>query len=292
MDFTLTIYQQLLESLLAKNYQFVTVEEYFSLSHLVASSQSRPVSNSLPRSLVLLRHDVDRKPENSLRMAKLEHELGVKATYYFRTISQTLKPEIIKEIAELGHEIGYHYENLSEVSKKEKVNPMKYSHSSNFIGQESKKELFDLAIKNFEINLEKLRKYYPVKTICMHGSPLSKWDNRDIWNKYDYRELGIEFEPYFDINYNEFYYITDTGRRWDGEEMSIRDKVKSEIQWPQYHSTNEIINALKESTFPTCVLMTIHPQRWTNNPISCTQELVSQNIKNVIKYFLIKYKNK
>ena len=267
-DFTLKTYKTLIKSLIARNYQFLTVEEYFT----------RPLAQSQSRPIIIMRHDIDRKPQNALRMAKLEYDMGVQATYYFRTISKTYIPEIIKQITELGQEIGYHYENLSEVSKKEKV--------------KSKKELFDLAIKNFEINLEKLRKYYPVKTICMHGSPLSKWDNRDIWNKYNYRELGIEFEPYFDINYNEFYYITDTGRRWDGEEMSIRDKVKSEIQWPQYHSTNEIINALKESTFPTCVLMTIHPQRWTDNPISCTQELVSQNIKNVIKYFLIKYKNK
>jgi peptidoglycan/xylan/chitin deacetylase (PgdA/CDA1 family) len=105
MDFTLTLYQQLLEALIAKNYQFLTVEEYFSDNHSVSPSKNLP--------LVLLRHDVDRKPENSLKMARLESELGIKATYYFRTIPQTLKPDIIKKIAELGHEIGYHYENLT-----------------------------------------------------------------------------------------------------------------------------------------------------------------------------------
>ena len=43
---------------------------------------------------------------------------------------------------------------------------------------------------NFKENLEKFRKVYLVKTICMHGSPLSKYDNRLIWEKYDYRDLG------------------------------------------------------------------------------------------------------
>ena len=102
MDFTLIIYQQLLGSLIAKNYHFLTVEEYFtrqvdeSPSHQVTLSPSRPPCHDVVpisgRSLiVLLRHDVDRRPKNSLRMAILENELGVKATYYFRTIPQTLK---------------------------------------------------------------------------------------------------------------------------------------------------------------------------------------------------------
>ena len=65
-----------------------------------------------------------------------------------------------------------------------------------------------------------------VKTICMHGSPLSKWDNRDLWKKYDYRDFGIIAEPYFDVDFDEVFYLTDTGRRWDGDKVSVRDKVK------------------------------------------------------------------
>ena len=61
---------------------------------------------------------MDRLPGNSLKTALLENNFGIRATYFFRTIPQTFKPEIIKEIADLGHEIGYHYENLSEISKK------------------------------------------------------------------------------------------------------------------------------------------------------------------------------
>jgi len=71
----------------------------------------------------------------------------------------------------------------------------------------------DKAIKSFEINLSALRKIAPVKTICMHGSPLSKYDNRKIWEKYDYRDYGIIAEPYFDIDFNEVFYMTDKGRK-------------------------------------------------------------------------------
>ena len=33
--------------------------------------------------------------------------------------------------------------------------------------------------------------------------------------KYNYRELDIIAEPYFDVYWNEVYSLTDTGRRWN-----------------------------------------------------------------------------
>jgi hypothetical protein len=59
----------------------------------------------------------------------------------------------------------------------------------------------------------------------MHGSPLSRYDNRKIWEQFDYRKYGIIGEPYFDVDFSKVLYLTDTGRRWDGEHVSIRDKV-------------------------------------------------------------------
>ncbi len=81
------------------------------------------------------------------------------------------------------------------------------------------------AIREFERNLEKLMKISPVKIICMHGSPLSRYDNKKLWEKYDYRDYGIIAEPYFDVDFNEVFYLTDTGKRWDGDSVSVRDKA-------------------------------------------------------------------
>ena len=79
----------------------------------------------------------------------------------------------------------------------------------------------------------------------MHGSPCSKSDCRDIWKKYDYKKPGIIAEPYFDINFDEVFYLTDTGRRWDGWKVSLRDKVPQQERWVReglvFHSTNDII---------------------------------------------------
>ena len=103
----------------------------------------------------------------------------------------------------MGHEIGYHYETLDRAK-----------------GNKEK------AIKLFASEIKKFRQVCEVKTICMHGNLLSKWDNRDIWNWYDYKKYNILAEPYFDLNSNEIYYLTDTGRKWNNSSVSIRDKVE------------------------------------------------------------------
>lgn len=215
---------------------------------------------------VHIRHDIDRLPKNALTMARIEAEKGLLGTYYFRTKPHVFKPEIIREIAALGHEIGYHYENMADC------------------GGDPKK-----AIEDFKRNLDRLREIVPIRSICMHGSPMSKYDNRDLWKYYDYRDYGIEFEPYFDVDYSEVFYLTDTGRRWDGASVSIRDKVDQDAgKWPRYHTTADIIQALKEGTFPQKAMITIHPHRWHDNMLLWTWELVSQNIKNLAKAMIVR----
>lgn len=252
-DFTLKPYQLLLKNLLKAGYSFQPFEEYLE----------KPLER-----VVILRHDVDALPQNSLGTALLEKELGIRGTYYFRIVKQSNKPEIIKKIAELGHEIGYHYEDLAiENGNMEK------------------------AIEEFEKNLNYFRSFYPVRTICMHGSPLSKYDNRKLWDKYNYRDYGIIGEPYFDINFSKVFYLTDTGRRWNGEKVNVRDKMLiKEKEWPVFHSTNDIIRAVENGEFPEQVMITVHPQRWTNSIFTWAKELVLQNVKNAVKYFLVKNK--
>jgi len=170
MDFTLFAYKQLIHSIQSQCYFFQTFEEY------IKSSKDK---------VVILRHDVDRKPENALVIAKIEKEAGIEASYYFRVVKESYDENIIRQIAEMGHEIGYHYENLSAINclAQRRKGAKKDKRTGNRIeGRENRKEeLFELAIDDFRLSLEKLRKLYPVKTICMHGSPLSKWDNRDLW---------------------------------------------------------------------------------------------------------------
>ena len=252
-DFTLTSYSSLLTTLHEQNFTFQTFAQYLQ----------NPQQNS-----VILRHDVDKQPQNSLEFAKMQAKKGIKGSYYFRILPCSYNELIIKEIAELGHEIGYHYEDLTITNGN-----------------------VDKAYDSFCSNLEYLRKLYPIETICMHGSPQSKWDSKDIWKKYDYKRLGITGEPYFDVNFDNIFYLTDTGRMWDGWKYSVRDKVPQQEKWfgqgLTYHETNDIIKALKVHSFPKSVMFTFHPQRWTENKLPWFKEFISQNMKNIIKQLLI-----
>lgn len=250
-DFSLKIYRQLLETFRSAGYCVMSFEQY--------------CDGKRADKMLVLRHDVDLKAENSVETAKIENELGMTASYYFRVVAESNKPELIREIVNLGHEVGYHYEDMS------------------LCGGDGKR-----AVEHFEKWLDYFRCFYPVKTICMHGAPISKYDSKDIWKFADYREFGLIGEPYFDTDFAEMFYITDTGRCWDGYKVSVRDKIPEyQDKWIErgwvYHSTEDIIRAVENGSFPKKLMMTTHPQRWTDKTIGWWKELVLQNIKNIVK---------
>src|SRR5262249_50320230 len=140
------------------------------------------------RFTILLRHDVDRRPQNALAMALLEHRKGIASTYYFRTQPCAFAPDIIRDIHSLGHEIGYHYEDWS-LARYDK----------------------EKAIDSFQRNLDRLRAIAPVRSIVMHGSPLFRQSNMTIWEHYDYQTDGV-IDAIRSIDYTDFAYFTDAGR--------------------------------------------------------------------------------
>ena len=259
MDFTLNIYIALLQTLKAKGYQFITFERYCSDKTSAGNAK-----------FVILRHDVDLKAGNSFATAEIEQSLDIKASYYFRVVPQSNQPETITAIAAFGHEIGYHYEDMSICN-----------------GDTEK------AIAYFERQLSYFRQFYPVRTICMHGAPRSKYASRDLWKHYDYHDFGIIGEPYFDVDFSKVFYLTDTGRRWDGFNVSVRDKVPVyqdlwvEKGWT-YHSTDDIIRAVEAGTFPEQLMMTTHPQRWTEAKGAWLMEAGVQTVKNVVKRIMVR----
>ncbi len=278
-DFTFHVFTQMLSALQEQRYTFQTFAEF-----LKAPAER----------VVILRHDVDARKLNSLHAAELEAEMGIRGTFNFRIVLQSFDENVIRKISELGHEIGYHYEDLA------------LAH-----GDKEK------AIILFEKHLAKLRNIVSVETICMHGSPLSKHDNRDIWKTYDYRKYGIIGEPYLDLDFNNMLYLTDTGRMWDGDKVSVRDKVARPVKmnindgmknvplWracpdlsgglgeddkiskkQPFHSTFDIIHGLNKGELPDKIMINVHPQRWEDRAIPWAKELIIQNLKNKIKQFL------
>ena len=283
-DFTLHTYKRLLETLLSKNYSFQAFSQYLK----------EPAHRS-----VILRHDIDAKKMNSLQTARMEYEMGIAGTYYFRMVPESFDEDVIRKIHKLGHEIGYHYEDVSACAARRAPNQKKLQD-----------QLMADAIESFRNNLGILRRIVPVETICMHGSPLSRWDNRLLWQYYDYRDFGISGEPYFDLDFDKIVYLTDTGRRWDGGSVSVRDKAirrqrdekaeelrdsgmegrKDEEQRAtvyRFRSTFDIINSAESNSLPDRIMLTIHPQRWTDKPLPWLRELIWQNVKNIGKAIIV-----
>lgn len=259
-DFTRKKYRELIKAFMAAGYQFQTLEEY--------------VEHPLEGKVVVLRHDVDLHPYNSLFVGQLEHSLGVRSSFYFRVGAHSNRPDVIKSLVALDHEIGYHYEDMALMDG-------------------DVEEAYD----HFKGALNYFRTMYPVRTICMHGAPTSRYDGRDLWKHYSYRDLGIICEPYLDIDFSKMLYLTDTGRRWDGYKVSLRDKIPVyQDQWKKqgltFHATNDIIAALRDpasklNTLAPRIMVTTHPQRWNDEPNWWRKELIEQTIKNFVKRILV-----
>lgn len=250
MDFTLSRYCKLLEDIKKSNHQTCTVRQYL-VNH-----------QNLPKKTIVLRHDVDRRPINALKMAQAEAERGIASTYYFRHMRHTFKPDLIQEIAKLGHEIGYHYETLAKTK----------GHYKN-------------AYELFKIELSDFRAIAQVDTACMHGRPLSRWDNRDLWKKYSFEELGIIGEPYLSIDYKNIIYLTDTGRSWNGGKYNLRDKVSAENNGNRlFVQTDDISDYLPKNE--KLIVLQTHPERWAYSNMNYALSFSSDKVVNIIKYSL------
>lgn len=245
---TLLEYRDVCEAIHTAGYQIQTVHDYLT----------NPKAHS-----VILRHDVDRFPRNALKMARLEHELEVSATYYVRMTRSVFKPEIISKLYNLGHEVGYHYEVLARTRGD-----------------------VEHALSLFEGELSKLRRIVPIKTACAHGSPLSQWSNLELWEHSTLADFQLVGEPYIDIDYSEMAYYTDTGRAWDATSTNLRDRVSSsDKSFPTVRSTSELIHLIKGSRLSQVCVQT-HPERWNATYIGWLRSAVWDYGTNVIKIIL------
>ena len=245
-DFTYEKYSALCKELISSGYSILTVRDYLS---------GRPDTG-----FVVLRHDVDTKPHRSLRMARLEHSMGISSTYYFRHTKEVFDPQIIREVADLGHEIGYHYEVLSTA-----------------------KGDYARAIELFTEELADFRKITGISTISMHGRPLSPYDNRDLWNVYDFKEHGIIGEAYLSMGAGHFYF-SDTGWRWDNK-YKVRDLMPGNSEF-YAKTTDDVITAIREHKVPSLYLL-VHAGNWASGRTEWVASWGENMLVNAVKSVLM-----
>lgn len=226
-DFSLAAYHDLISAIKKNGFEFYCFNNLPSLSKDTKRH-------------AILRHDVDRMPSRALKMAKLEADEGVRSTYFFRTKPTSFNEDIIRNIQIMGHEIGYHYECLSDTRGN-----------------------IDEAWRLFKRELGKFENICEIKSIAMHGRPLLPFDNRDLWDHFNYHEIGINIEVYKDVSWSEYVYFTDVSSRWDSEN-NLRDHIpdkNSQIQG--IRTTPELIDFIK--TIDRNLIISTHPERWPSS---------------------------
>ncbi len=138
---------------------------------------------------ILLRHDVDAQLMKALKMARINHDLGLPATFFIRIHGpynpfRRLQYEAILRIAELGHEIGLHYE------------PVFYEKH----GMQAAKTIL------FEIELMNQMFHMKIKSIAPHQPSLAKPELERIKQEYN--------DPYLPKFFSHIKYISDSNKKW------------------------------------------------------------------------------
>jgi len=276
-DFSLKKYFQIIDSLVSGNYSFITIQ---------AAIDSRNYSQKY---CAIIRHDIDTKFDLplALKMAEYEAKNEIVASYYFRTIPETFNEDVISRIADLGHEIGYHYEVMALCN-----------------GDESK------AIDRLKSDLITLRNIYPVKTICQHGGAMGYYNTTSVrglskigldylrgkiqkieyypsillWDKYHFKDFDLLGDAYLSLDFSEIKYFSDTGQRWDSFGTRILDNIEEAEALKKYtaRSSNELIKLI-ESGQITKLNLLVHPANWHDNFYDWLKWRTLQKIRNTLK---------
>lgn len=245
MDFTQTKYRTIIEAALESGYRVCGISDW----HNTADKSGR---------VLIVRHDVDRQPWNALTMAKVENELGVKTSYYFRALPCSHVPEVITSIHSLGHECGYHYEDWSLAN---------YDR--------------DKAIALFASHLERLRALVPVTSIAMHGSPFSSQSNLTIWKHCSFGDWGV-IDAIESIDFRGFAFFTDAGRTFGETRANLRDYLKNEDRIAGVHSSDDLARFLRSTAYDR-VHVGVHPERWNDEALPWLRQWAFDGAANIAK---------
>ncbi|HYG89621.1 MAG TPA: hypothetical protein VD978_25575 [Azospirillum sp.] len=140
--------------LLAKksSYNIVSIGEFLALR------KSGVVFGGENSRILVMRHDIDTAPLTAALFALAESCVGARASYFFRL--STINVPIMRALAEAGHEVGYHYEELATVAKEKGV-----------CKKEQVPDILEEARNRFVENLTALRARtgLPLRVAASHG---------------------------------------------------------------------------------------------------------------------------
>ncbi|MBS5335302.1 MAG: hypothetical protein UC708_02265 [Anaerovoracaceae bacterium] len=185
MKFTYEGYGDLIDSLKNNGYGFADYENYRQFEKCV-----------------ILRHDVDYDLQRVIKMAELEHEKNVSATYFvlltsdFYNLASKESEEVLKYLKKIGHNIGLHFDE-----KRYDISP-----------EEWKKENIAELIKK-EVRVLEAITDNRIKSVSMHR-PSKKTLRSNLCLPGIANSYGEEF-------FKQFKYLSDSRMRWREDAEAI-----------------------------------------------------------------------
>jgi len=164
---------------------------------------------------------------------------------------------IISRIADLGHEIGYHYEDF-------------------YTQQFDRRQ----ALNAFKTNLSRMREISPVHSISMHGSPLSKYSNLELWNDREFETQGVK-DCTLSYDWRDYAYFTDTGRTFGPTDANLRDRIVAQV-FAGVRTTDELRGFIASKAIPK-IFLNIHPERWTASKTDWMMQYMRDSLFNGAK---------
>ncbi len=151
-------YRQLLQAALDHGYQVIDNEQW------VNRVQTGQVEGTTQKILVM-RHDIDTDPGLAPLWHRTEAALGCRASYFFRL--STMHEEIVRQLARQGVHVSYHFEELADVAKRQRIRT-----------PSAARDVMPAACELFEENIAALRARFdlPMDIVCSHGD----WMNRHL----------------------------------------------------------------------------------------------------------------
>src|SRR5680860_806518 len=218
-------YRRLLEQASERGYEVLGVEQWLG----GAGSGQGP--------LLILRHDVDQHPRSALAMARVERELGIRSSWYFRW--RTADPGVIAALRGQGCAVGFHYETLSRLALERGVaDPAAIA----ALVPEARRRL------GAEIDLF-ARLHGPLRSICPHGdSRIGLVRNASLVEAVGAAGLGVEFDA------NE-------AMRGRGLGHWLTDRSLGEGGWADGPRPAELFDG---GVSP--ILCVVHPNNWSSGP--------------------------
>lgn len=210
---------------------------------------------------VFLRHDVDRLPGRAVAMAREEAARGLRASYYFRCRRRGGFPDAaVRAVSALGHEVGFHYECLAR-----------------------ERGDAEAAFGRFRRELAQLRELAEVRTAAAHGSPLSRFDDRELLSDERLAACDLAGDAYRSIDHAAVLHLTDSGGHF-GAELNLRDRVEGR-QLPGRFGPEGLARALDPAVEPLAVL-SCHPERWPQGPAGLCQAQLADGGAGLAKRLL------